>query len=136
MDYSNIAAQQQRHNENESTDFWKSRYFAEERDATRIFFLANELESLVFDFWFWTAGQSTAVDDRFIVLKSGLLESASREFRFSGPLHRSEEDDASLSPYSARGQIVGHPCKETGIECKCACEFKNEMHYFAIENLT
>ena len=62
VDYSNIAAQQQRHPENESTDFSKSRYFAEERDATREFILADELESLVFDFRFWT-GQPTAVAD-------------------------------------------------------------------------
>jgi hypothetical protein len=62
VDYSNFAAQQQRHPENESTDFWKSRYFAEERDATREFILADELESLVFDFRFWM-GQPTAVAD-------------------------------------------------------------------------
>jgi hypothetical protein len=62
-----------------------------------------------------------------------LLESASREFQFSRPLHRSEEDVVSVSPYSARGKIVGHPCKETGIECKCAYELKKEMHYFDIK---
>ncbi len=136
VDYSNIASQQQRQNEHESTEFWKSRYFAEERDATRQFILADELKSLVFDFRFWTGQPEIAVDHRCIVVKSGLLESASREFWFSRPLHRSEEDDASVSPYSARGRIVGHPSKETGIKCKCAYEFKKEMRYFDIKNLT
>ncbi len=134
MDYSNIAAQQQCKNEHESTEFWKSCYFAKERDATQKFILVDELESLIFDIRFWT-GQPAAVDDRCIVAKLWLLESASREFRFSRPLHSSEEDDASVSPYSAKGHIVGHPCKETGIECKCAYEFKKEMHYFDIKNL-
>lgn len=119
--YSNIVGQQQRQNIEECTNFWKSRYFSEERDATRNFIHANELESLVFDFRFWI-GQPTVVDDGRIVVKSGLWESASREFRFSRPSHnggdRPEEEDISVSTYSARGHIVGHPCAETGIECK------------------
>jgi hypothetical protein len=121
QDYFNVADQQIHQNQDEFTNFWKLRYFSEERDATRNFILFEELESLVFDFRFWI-GQPTTGGDGSIVVKSGLLESVSREFRFSMPTRndgvRSEEDTATVPPCSVRGQIVGHPCSETGIECK------------------
>eukprot|EP00579_Thalassiosira_antarctica_P024936 CAMPEP_0202013300 /NCGR_PEP_ID=MMETSP0905-20130828/25756_1 /ASSEMBLY_ACC=CAM_ASM_000554 /TAXON_ID=420261 /ORGANISM="Thalassiosira antarctica, Strain CCMP982" /LENGTH=337 /DNA_ID=CAMNT_0048572799 /DNA_START=11 /DNA_END=1024 /DNA_ORIENTATION=- len=100
-----------------ANNFWKSRYFFEEQDATRNLILAEELETLVFDFRFWI-GQPTVIDGR-IVVKSGLLESASSEVRFSKPTQvceRSEEEDISGAMWSARGCLTGHPCKEPGIE--------------------
>ena len=75
----------------------------------------------MFDFRFWI-GQPTTAGDGSILVKSGLLESASREFKFSMPTRdggvRSEEESAIVPPYSVRGHIAGHPCSETGIECK------------------
>mmetsp|Transcript_47589 Transcript_47589/g.101127 ORF Transcript_47589/g.101127 Transcript_47589/m.101127 type:complete len:343 (-) Transcript_47589:352-1380(-) len=109
--------QQSRDKSESTTDFWKSRYFFEERDAARHLILAEELETLVFDFRFWI-GQPTVADGR-IVVKSGLLESASKEVRFSKPRQVSEiseEQDFSGPIWSARGNLIGHPCKEPGIE--------------------
>jgi len=125
-------------NNTKNNNFWKSRYFAEERDATRTRISATELEKLVFDFRFWI-GQPTVVDGERIVVKSGLLESASREVRFSNsaPIAMDGGDDGAESDddddewsllaeefpggtWSARGRLMGHPCREPGIECECA----------------
>mmetsp|Transcript_15389 Transcript_15389/g.19807 ORF Transcript_15389/g.19807 Transcript_15389/m.19807 type:complete len:233 (+) Transcript_15389:142-840(+) len=98
--------------------FWRSRYFSEEQDATRNRILADELETLVFDFRFWI-GQPTVIDGH-IVVKSGLLESASTEVRFSRPIkvgENSREEDSLGPMWSVRGLLEGHPCKEPGIEC-------------------
>eukprot|EP00585_Thalassiosira_rotula_P010625 CAMPEP_0196158776 /NCGR_PEP_ID=MMETSP0910-20130528/45984_1 /TAXON_ID=49265 /ORGANISM="Thalassiosira rotula, Strain GSO102" /LENGTH=311 /DNA_ID=CAMNT_0041423687 /DNA_START=252 /DNA_END=1185 /DNA_ORIENTATION=- len=85
-------------NNTKNNNFWKSRYFAEERDATRTRISATELEKLVFDFRFWI-GQPTVVDGERIVVKSGLLESASREVRFSNsaPIAMDGGDDGAES---------------------------------------
>ena len=68
------------------TSFWRERYFEEEQDATRRSIGLRELNSLVFDFRFWI-GQPTVIGER-IVVRSGLLQSASREVRF-----QSDEND-------------------------------------------
>mmetsp|Transcript_31349 Transcript_31349/g.57370 ORF Transcript_31349/g.57370 Transcript_31349/m.57370 type:complete len:433 (-) Transcript_31349:1062-2360(-) len=123
-------------NDTNNNNFWKARYFAEERDATRTNISATELESLVFDFRFWI-GQPTVTVDGHIVVKSGLLESASREVRFTnstpivmdgdgdddngGGDDGMENSDESREEFpggmwSARGHLMGHPCREPGIE--------------------
>lgn len=96
--------------------FWRERYFEEEQDATRRSIGLRELNSLTFDFRFWI-GQPTVVDER-IVVKSGLLQSASRDVRF----HWKEEEDRQVEEgieeewFSYRGEVTGHPCREeTGI---------------------
>jgi len=125
-------------NDTNNNNFWKARYFAEERDATRTNISATELESLVFDFRFWI-GQPTVTVDGHIVVKSGLLESASREVRFTnstpivmdgdgdddngGGDDGMENSDESREEFpggmwSARGHLMGHPCREPGIECE------------------
>lgn len=122
MDYSNYLNDQQKHIRGEpkaADNFWKSRYFFEEQDATRKLILAEELELLVFDFRFWI-GQPSVVGER-IVVKSGLLQSASREVRFTRPEKRdteeqAEEEEMSVPTWSVRGRLTGHPCKENGIE--------------------
>ncbi|KAL3806396.1 hypothetical protein ACHAXA_001163, partial [Cyclostephanos tholiformis] len=76
-DYSDVADHRQNHNHDEFTSFWKFRYFSEERDATRNFILAEELESLVFNFRFWIE-QPTTDGDRRILVKSGNLDFAVR----------------------------------------------------------
>lgn len=68
-------------------------------------------------FRFWI-GQPTVIDGK-IVVKSGLLESASSEVRFTRPAQingGSEEEDILGLLWSARGHLTGHPCKEPGIE--------------------
>ncbi len=95
--------------------FWRQRYFEEEQDATRQSIGLRELNSLTFDFRFWI-GQPTVVDER-IVVKSGLLQSASRDVRFrwiDDEEHRVEE--GSEEWFSHRGVFTGHPCREPGIE--------------------
>lgn len=68
-------------------------------------------------FRFWI-GQPTVIDGK-IVVKSGLLDSASSEVRFTRPAQvGSEEEDISGLLWSARGHLTGHPCKEPGIECE------------------
>jgi hypothetical protein len=123
MDYSNYSKEQHEESIDDTSNdfcFWKERYFLEERDATRHLILAEELESLIFDFRFWI-GQPEVVDGR-VVVKSGLLESASSEVRFSkhsqvGLDEGSAEEDVYARPsWSARGNLTGHPCKEPGIE--------------------
>ena len=124
MDYSTFIETQ--HQQTTSTtntnnnNFWRSRYFIEEQDSKRERILAEELESMVFDFRFWI-GQPTVVDGK-IVVKSGLLESASRQVRFSRPskvvVGRLDEADVLTQTWSARGHLTGHPCDEDGIECK------------------
>lgn len=123
MDYSNYSKEQHEESIDDTSNdfcFWKERYFFEERDATRHLILAEELESLTFDFRFWI-GQPEVVDGR-VVVKSGLLESASSEVRFSkhsqvGLDEGSAEEDVYARPsWSARGNLTGHPCKEPGIE--------------------
>ena len=103
-----------------NNNFWRSRYFIEEQDSKRKRIRAEELESMVFDFRFWI-GQPTVVDGK-IVVKSGLLESASRQVRFSRPskvvVGRLDEADVLTQTWSARGHLTGHPCDEDGIECK------------------
>lgn len=96
--------------------FWRDRYFEEEQDATRRSIGMRELNSLKFDFRFWI-GQPTVVDER-IVVKSGLLQSASRDVRF----HWREDEDHQVEEgheerwFSYRGELTGHPCREPGIE--------------------
>ncbi|KAL7538643.1 hypothetical protein ACHAXR_008722 [Thalassiosira sp. AJA248-18] len=116
VDYSDSLNQKQQQSQESADNFWKARYFFEEQDATRKLILAEELESLVFDFRFWI-GQPTVVDGR-IVVKSGLLDSASSEVKFVGSSHggRSEEEDVMGPSWNARGHLTGHPCKEPGIE--------------------
>ena len=103
-----------------NNNFWRSRYFIEEQDSKRERILAEELESMVFDFRFWI-GQPTVVDGK-IVVKSGLLKSASRKVRFSRSskvvVGRLDEADVLTPKWSARGHLTGHPCDEDGIECK------------------
>ena len=103
-----------------NSNFWRSRYFIEEQDSKRKRIRAEELESMVFDFRFWI-GQPTVVDGK-IVVKSGLLESASRKVRFSRSskvvVGRLDEADVLTQTWSARGHLTGHPCDEDGIECK------------------
>lgn len=108
-----------------ASDFWRARYFAQEEDAARSLILAEELEALTFDFRFWI-GRPTVVDGR-IVVRSGLLESASEEVRFSNAApvsgNSEEEDDDDAGPaWSARGHLTGHPCGEPGIECRYSCQ--------------
>lgn len=73
---------------------------------------------MVFDFRFWV-GQPTVVDGRIIV-RSGLLTSASRDVRFTLAKERSLEDrrevDNATPTWSARGNVTGHPCNDPGIE--------------------
>eukprot|EP00573_Skeletonema_grethae_P006196 CAMPEP_0201707172 /NCGR_PEP_ID=MMETSP0578-20130828/50904_1 /ASSEMBLY_ACC=CAM_ASM_000663 /TAXON_ID=267565 /ORGANISM="Skeletonema grethea, Strain CCMP 1804" /LENGTH=307 /DNA_ID=CAMNT_0048195729 /DNA_START=42 /DNA_END=965 /DNA_ORIENTATION=+ len=95
--------------------FWRERYFEEEQDATRQSISLRELNSLTFDFRFWI-GQPTVVNER-IVVKSGLLQSASRDVRFwwkDDEENRVEE--GSEEWFSYRGVLTGHPCREPGIE--------------------
>lgn len=103
---------------NEHENFWKSRYKTEEEDATNPYITADELETLVFDFRFWL-GQPILVDEDHIQFKSGLIESASQELRF---LRNTREREWSFledeGPWNAKGQLVGHPSNEVGIECK------------------
>ena len=91
--------------------FWRERYFEEEQDATRRSIGLRELNSLVFDFRFWI-GQPTVIGER-IVVRSGLLQSASREVRF-----QSDENDnwERNEDFLYRGTLSGHPCREPGIE--------------------
>ena len=117
-------------NEESLINFWKSRYFHEERDAKRRLITADELVSLVFDFRFWL-GHQIINEDGDLITKSGLFESASRDFRFSVVPSDLDEYDGegvgashsqiplhTIPASSARGQIKGHPMYETGIECK------------------
>lgn len=117
MDHSNSVNQKHKQRQ-EHLNFWKSRYFFEERDATRRLILAEELVSLVFDFRFWI-GQPFVFDGR-VVVKSGLLESASSNVKFSRPSQYEHgerlDEDISGPIWSARGHLTGHPCKESGIE--------------------
>lgn len=121
-DYSKDLLENQQFPQNKSKrldNFWKARYFFVEQDATRTIILAEELETLVFDFRFWI-GQPTVIDGR-IVVKSGLLESASREVRFAEATRReerSEEEHFSEVRWTVKGQVAGHPCRESGMECK------------------
>jgi len=95
--------------------FWRQRYFEQEQDATRQSISPRELNLLTFDFRFWI-GQPTVVDER-IVVKSGLLQSASKDIRF---LNNEEEhqvvEEGNEDWYSYRGALTGHPCREPGIE--------------------
>ena len=117
-------------NEESLINFWKSRYFHEERDARRRLITADELVSLVFDFRFWL-GHQIINEDGDLITKSGLFESASRDLRFSVVPSDLDEYDGegvgashsqiplhTIPASSARGQIKGHPMYETGIECK------------------
>ena len=103
---------------NTKITFWRQRYFEEEQDATRQSIGARELNSLTFDFRFWI-GQPRVVDER-IVVKSGLLQSASRDVRFCC---KDDDDDGHQVEegsdddwFSHRGFMTGHPCREPGIE--------------------
>ena len=96
---------------NSGVTFWRERYFEEEQDATRQSIGLRELNSLVFDFRFWI-GHPTVVDER-IVVKSGLLQSASRDFRFQW---NDDDNWDGNDEFSYRGTISGHPCREPGIE--------------------
>lgn len=94
------------------TSFWRERYFEEEQDATRRSIGLRELNSLKFDFRFWI-GQPTVIGER-IVVRSGLLQSASRDVRF-----QSDENDNNWErneDFLYRGTLSGHPCQEPGIE--------------------
>ena len=114
---------------------WKLRYFTEEQYGSRSMILAEELDGMVFDFRFWI-GQPQVVEER-IVVKSGLLVSASSETRFcctslaeSQTLNKIQSQQQTLSAtqenvtsrqnprswWSAQGHLNGHPCKEPGIE--------------------
>lgn len=103
---------------NNTERFWYSRYRSEEEGAKIQRITAEELESLVFDFRFWLGEPIEAGDDH-LKYESGLIESASREFRF---LRNATEREARWSgegPYwNARGHIIGHPIDESGIECE------------------
>lgn len=102
----------------EHENFWKSRYKTEEENATNPYITADELETLVFDFRFWL-GQPILIDEDHIQFKSGLIESASREFRFLRNVREREwSSHEGEGPWSAKGHIVGHPSNEVGIECK------------------
>jgi len=122
LDYSHhLSIQNHAGNQSKGTDsFWMSRYFFEEQDAHRKLVRAGELELLVWDFRFFI-GQPTVVDGK-VVVKSGLLRSASREVRFIKPVkimdgESSDDDDETAGPtWSARGFLAGHPCLEPGIE--------------------
>jgi hypothetical protein len=100
-------------NEESLINFWKSRYFHEERDAKRRLITADELVSLVFDFRFWLGHQSIN-EEGDLIATSGLFESASRDLRFCYGL--SNFDDRGCG--APRGHIEGHPMYETGIDCK------------------
>ena len=133
-------------NEESLINFWKSRYFHEERDARRRLITADELVSLVFDFRFWL-GHQIINEDGDLITKSGLFESASRDFRFSVVPSDLDEYDGegvgashsqiplhTIPASSARGQIKGHPMYETGIECKYDiipffCESSSVLYY-------
>lgn len=95
--------------------FWRQRYFEEEQDATRQSIGPRELDSLTFDFRFWI-GQPTVVDEQ-IVVKSGLLQSASRDVRFRWKDDEElQVEEGSDDWFSHRGVLTGHPCREPGIE--------------------
>lgn len=117
LDYSRCMQQKQ---SGSNSGYWRSRYLFEEQDARRGLLMARELSSMVFDFRFWV-GRPTVVDGRIIV-RSGLLTSASRDVRFALAKERSLEDrrevDNATPTWSARGNVTGHPCNDPGIECK------------------
>jgi hypothetical protein len=128
MDYTECLTKQQQHQltkedpKRAACNFWRQRYFSEEQDATRNLIQADELKLLVFDFRFWI-GRPTVVDDGHIMVKSGLMESASTEVRFVRPSKfgerfQEEEEDFSGMTRSFRGHVTGHPCKEANMECK------------------
>lgn len=95
--------------------FWRDRYFEEEQDATRTSISPRELNSLTFDFRFWI-GQPTVVDNERIVVKSGLLQSASRNIRFHWNPDDEDNENNEDGWFSYRGNLTGHPCREPGIE--------------------
>lgn len=102
----------------EDGKFWQSRYRAEEDGAAKQKITADELENLVFDFRFWM-GEPTILGDEHIKFKSGLVDSASREFRFLRNARERQERWSAEGPFwNAKGHVVGHPSQETGIECK------------------
>ena len=97
------------HNTYTGGNFWRLRYISEEQDSTRQNILIEELNKLVFDFRFWI-GHPTVVDER-IVVKSGLLNSASTDVRFAP-----SSSNIANDWWSARGVLTGHPCNESGVE--------------------
>ena len=114
-EYSDISMIAQHHN----TNYWKLKYFSEEADGVRNLIKPEELQLMKFDFRFWI-GQPVVIDGRIIV-KSGLLESSSRDIRFIQPIkvadeRWSDEIDIAAPMWSVRGNLTGHPCEEEGIE--------------------
>ena len=104
--------EQQTSDGNDSNDlhppFWKTRYFREELDGQRQTIAPHELSDLSFDFRFFIG--APGVEDGSIVIKSGLLESASREVRFTSP----KRSNHPLCLYE--GDMKGHPSSEAGIK--------------------
>ena len=113
---------QQYHEEGERLEtngsFWRQRYLEEELDAKRQVIDTMELSSLTFDFRFWI-GQPRVVDGR-VVVRSGLLETASRDVRFHWKESNDEDEQLVQEEgeevwYTRRGEMSGHPCREPGI---------------------
>ena len=88
--------------------FWKSRYFHEEAIGQSETISHQELSELSFDFRFFIG--APGVEDGNIVIKSGLLESASKEVRFSSPRR------SNHPPCLYEGDMTGHPSSEAGIK--------------------
>ncbi|EJK75722.1 hypothetical protein THAOC_02546 [Thalassiosira oceanica] len=88
--------------------FWKCRYFHEEVTGQRETITPHELSDLSFDFRFFIG--APGVEDGSILIKSGLLESASKEVRFSSPTR----SNRPLCLYE--GDVKGHPTSEAGIK--------------------
>ena len=91
----------------EDGKFWQSRYRAEEDGAAKQKITADELENLVFDFRFWM-GEPTILGDEQIKFKSGLVDSASREFRFLRNARERQERWSAEGPFwNAKGHVLG-----------------------------